>query len=140
MGVYRTMKCLGQVLFLQIYPNVWKNSVTIHWIIFQDTNWHKKFFQEIFDSIPIKALWKISAVKRLGNDLNFIIEFYEKVAKMSQIIQISYFSAYRLLIVWQYASTVLPRSSNKLSQTSACPGNSPWHSKYNFLFLNNKVL
>ena len=85
------MSCFGQAIFLHIYQNVWKNSVTIHSIIFQDTNWYKKFFQEMFDSIPIKALCKISAVKRFGKDLNFMIEFYEKVQKMSQIIHICEF-------------------------------------------------
>ena len=56
-----------------------------------NTYWYKKFFQEMFDSIPIKALCKISAVERFGKDLNFMIEFYEKVQKMSQIIHICEF-------------------------------------------------
>ena len=37
------------------------------------------------------SVYKISAVKRFGNDLNFMIEFYEKVSKMTQIIHICEF-------------------------------------------------
>ena len=42
----------------------------------------------MFDSIPIKELLKISAVKRLDNDLNLMIDFNEKFAKRRQIIHI----------------------------------------------------
>ena len=45
----------------------------------------------MFDSIHIKALYKISAVKRLGNYFNFMVEFYAKVSKMSQIMHICEF-------------------------------------------------
>ena len=45
----------------------------------------------MFDSMPIKALCKISAVKRFGNDLNFMIDFNVKIAKMSQFIHICEF-------------------------------------------------
>ena len=87
MGVYRTIWCFGHVTFLQIYQNVWENSTTIHIIIFQDTNWYKKSFQDTIYTIPIKELCKISAVKRYGNCFNFMNDVDEKVAKMSQIIQ-----------------------------------------------------
>ena len=48
------------------------------------------------DIIPISYFWlllitvlcKISAVKRLGNDLNFQIDLNEKVSNMSEIIHI----------------------------------------------------
>ena len=47
----------------------------------------EKFLLINIEGIRMKQFCIKYNIKWVGNDLNFMIEFYEKVAKMSQIIQ-----------------------------------------------------